>query len=514
MPRTADGVAPTTWCSKSFCPGFRRVQIGPMDANEWHERHFGDVRRYSARAAAEDASMSSFVDVLLGSAFAQAARQRRGPRPGRGPSRGMQQARPSPAERAPGFRAFSRARQLWVDTGATPPSARTPVSAFAAPPYHHAGAFEEREHVLQRDYVAWLRAQEEAAMRRAQHGVNEQQQQKREGQRGRWRRFQENNELFVETGATPPSTGPSLLPERLHRRDARAPLAVVGPSDGAGMRKMAAGREAWARTYEAQLGAHIRHEKDGTPATISSAESHSGRLPWRVTEVPPLSGRYPGRPDAGDRLIVPDAAPRDVQGRLEAAPGKDQEGAVGGGMEQEGIVLAGFSGPVQVEWRTGHGAEVKGSQRAVRMYSSDPSSGGVLEAEGKDAEVDIDTLQGPEVGIDPAEVRSTCAASEAEADTLSPLQAQEGSRHVPGRGRVMPQTGQGQVGLGVREADGVEFEGEDEGACAPTTEGAAGGGHAVPWEDEGYAGVPATAVWGAAEERTAALQSVLAVLGS
>ena len=64
------------------------------------------------------------------------------------------------------------------------------------------------------------------------------------------------------------------------------------------------------------------------------------------------------------------------------------------------------------------------------------------------------------------------------------------------------------------KADGVEFEGEDEGACAPTTEGAAGGGHAVPWEDEGYAGVPATAVWGAAEERTAALQSVLAVLGS
>ena len=59
MPRTADGVAPTTWCSKSFCPGLRRVQIGPMDANEWHERHFGDVRRYSARAAAEDASMSS-----------------------------------------------------------------------------------------------------------------------------------------------------------------------------------------------------------------------------------------------------------------------------------------------------------------------------------------------------------------------------------------------------------------------------------------------------------------------
>ena len=360
-----------------------------------------------------------------------------------------------------------------------------------------------------------MRAQEEAAMRRAQQGVNEQQQQKREGQRGRWRRFQENNELFVETGATPPSTGPSLLPERLHRRDARTPCAGVGPSDGAGMSEMAAGREAWARRYEAQLGAHIRHEMDGTPASISSAESHSGRLPWRVTEVPPLGGRYPGRPDAGNGFVVSDAVPRDVQGQLEAVPGKNQEEAVGGGMEQEGIVLAGFSEPVQVEWRTGHGAEVEGSEGAVPMYSSDPNSCGVLEAEDKDPEVGMGTLR--------AEGRSESAASEAEGDTLSPLQAQEGDtlsplqaqegfRHVPGR--VMPQTGQGQVGWGVRAADGVEFEGEDEGACTPTTEGAEGGGDAVPWEDDGYAGVPATAVWGAAEERTAALQSVLAVLGS
>lgn len=129
---------------------------------------------------------------------------------------GSSEARP-PAR----FRAYSHANKLWVETGATPPSAHLSPS----PPWAQDG--------MGADYkVDSGGSLPQYVQERARAGGEQHRQSLSIDDMARWRQYQMQHQLWVETGATPPAHAPSLLPHRLPPRvDAHPPHRLHRPRE-------------------------------------------------------------------------------------------------------------------------------------------------------------------------------------------------------------------------------------------------------------------------------------------